>query len=155
MTPLEPGQLGVMRVHGAMAAAVALILSAFGGLGMAITSDGLLPGWLPSALMLLLVVYPCFVSPARRYRAWGYRIEADELHLAHGVLTRVRTVVPFARVQHIDVAQGPVERAFGVSRLMLHTAGTAHSLVVLPGLAAETAERLRDDIRARIRADAV
>jgi membrane protein YdbS with pleckstrin-like domain len=154
MTHLEPGQLGVMRIHGAMAAVIALALSLLGGLVATTASDGLVPRWLPSVLVLILVIYPCFISPARRYRAWGYRVEPDELHLAHGVLTRVRTVVPFARVQHIDVAQGPIERAYGVSRLMLHTAGTAHSLVVLPGLAAETAEQLRDDIRARIRADA-
>ncbi|HEX8256822.1 MAG TPA: PH domain-containing protein, partial [Allosphingosinicella sp.] len=75
------------------------------------------------------------------------------LHIGRGVWTKTETIVPLARVQHIDVSQGPLERAFGISRLILHTAGTMHSLVVLPGLARGTAEAMRDDIRARIRRD--
>jgi uncharacterized protein len=59
--------------------------------------------------------------------------------------------VPLERVQHIDISQGPLERGFGVCRLLVHTAGTMHSRVVLPGLARATAERMRDEIRARIR----
>jgi uncharacterized protein len=78
-------------------------------------------------------------------------MEAEELHIAQGVWTRIETVVPLARVQHIDVSQGPIERGFGVCRLVLHTAGTMNSRVVLPGLARATAERMRDEIRARIR----
>lgn len=154
MTPLDSGQLWVMRIHGAIAAAVLIALALAVELVVATIPENLPPSGLIAGLVALALIYPCLVSPGRRYRAWGYRIESDELHTGHGVLTRVFTVVPFVRVQHIDVAQGPIERVFGVSRLMLHTAGTEHSLVVLPGLSAETAERLRDDIRARIRADA-
>ncbi len=154
MTPLDSGQLWVMRIHGAIAAAVLIALALAAELVVATISENLPPSGLIAGLVVLALIYPCLISPGRRYRAWGYRIESDELHIGHGVLTRVFTVVPFVRVQHIDVAQGPIERVFGVSRLMLHTAGTEHSLVVLPGLDAETAERLRDDIRARIRADA-
>jgi membrane protein YdbS with pleckstrin-like domain len=60
-------------------------------------------------------------------------------------------VVPLRRVQHLDVAQGPLERAFGVTRLVLHTAGTMNSQIVLPGLTRATAEGIRDEIRAHIR----
>lgn len=153
MTPLDSGQLRVMRIHGVIAAIVLIVLALAAEIAIA-AAEGPLPGGSVAGLVVLALIHPCLVMPGRRYRAWGYRIDADELHIGHGVLTRVRTVVPFVRVQHIDVAQGPIERAFGVSRLMLHTAGTAHSLVVLPGLGTATAERLRDDIRARIRADA-
>nr|WP_246623336.1 PH domain-containing protein [Sphingomonas colocasiae] len=151
---MDSGQLWVMRIHGAIAAIILIVLALAAELVVATVADGLPPPGLIAGLVVLALIYPCLIAPGRRYRAWGYRVEADELHLAHGVLTTVLTVVPFVRVQHIDVAQGPIERVFGVSRLMLHTAGTAHSLVVLPGLDSETAERLRDDIRTRIRADA-
>jgi hypothetical protein len=60
-------------------------------------------------------------------------------------------VVPLDHVQHIDVSQGPLERAFGICSLVLHTAGTLHSQIVLPGLARATAEGIRDEIRGRIR----
>ena len=74
-----------------------------------------------------------------------------ELQVRHGVWTKVHTVVPLGRVQHIDISQGPLERAFAVCRLVVHTAGTMHSQVVLPGLARATAEGMRDEIRSRIR----
>jgi len=101
----------------------------------------------------LLLAFWAFWSPRRRYESWGYRIGEDELQLGYGIWTRVGTIVPFNRVQHIDLAQGPIERSFGVARLILHTAGTRSSAVTLPGLAAPQAERLRDLIRSHIRED--
>lgn len=152
MTPLEPGQLWVMRLNAA-AFALALVIAASMG-------DYLLRrelGWPAGALtapVALLALWLVLGAPGRQWRAWGYAVEPEELRVRHGVLTEVQTLVPFARVQHIDVAQGPLERAFGVSRLILHTAGTANSTVVLPGIGRARAESLRDEIRAHIRADA-
>ena len=59
---------------------------------------------------------------------------------------RTRTVVPFGRVQHIDVSEGPVERRFRLATLILHTAGTRSAAVSLPGLTREEAESMRDRI---------
>jgi len=61
--------------------------------------------------------------------------------------------VPFGRVQHIDLAQGPLERAFGLATLVLNTAGTRGAAVKLPGLAQADAEEMRDHIRGKIRQD--
>jgi uncharacterized protein len=149
VTPLEKGQLWVMLVRSSI---VSLIL--LGALALLASVLQERRG-VPPALILLpaLVVlgYVAFLAPRRRYRAWGYRIDAEELRLGHGVWTAVETLVPLKRVQHLDIAQGPLERVFGVCRLLLHTAGTANSLVVLPGLSRATAEAMRADIRARIR----
>ena len=68
-----------------------------------------------------------------------------------GLLFRSDTVVPFGRVQHIDVHQGPLERAYGLGTLVLHTAGTHNASVSLPGLAHGDALAMREDIRARVR----
>jgi membrane protein YdbS with pleckstrin-like domain len=147
--PLEPGQLKLMRVRSAIGALLLLIAVNL--------ADYLLNreiGLLRFALVLPALpplLYVILISPGRRYRAWGYRMDAEELQLSHGVWTRVQTIVPLERVQHIDISQGPLERGFAVCRLLVHTAGTMHSRVVLPGLARATAERMRDEIRARIR----
>jgi membrane protein YdbS with pleckstrin-like domain len=61
--------------------------------------------------------------------------------------------VPFGRVQHIDVTQGPLERRFGLGTLVLHTAGTRSGAVGLPGLLFEEAGQIRDHIRLKIRED--
>jgi len=151
--PLERGQLWVMRIHALTIGALAL---AAGLLGEAILRDNVdLPPGIVTIPLLVLLLYPILVAPGRRYRAWGYAMDADELRIARGVWTRSETIVPLARVQHVDVSQGPIERTFGVCRLVLHTAGTMHSRVLLPGLARATAEALRDEVRGRIVQDAL
>jgi membrane protein YdbS with pleckstrin-like domain len=86
--------------------------------------------------------------PRSRYRHWRYQVAEDALELRHGVVRRVHSAIPYFRVQHIDVAQGPVERAVGLSRLVLHTA-SAGTDATIPGIAAADAEGLRRLILAR------
>jgi membrane protein YdbS with pleckstrin-like domain len=153
VTPLEPGQLWLMRIHAFLAALFLLLAAA--AAEYALPQELGLPRGIVVLPLLLPLLYLVFISPGRRYRAWGYAMEAEELGIAHGVWTRVETTVPLGRVQHIDVSQGPLERSLGVCRLVLHTAGTMSSRVVLPGLSRATAERIRDEVRARIREDAL
>lgn len=151
MTPLHPNQIWVLRIRAA-------IVSLFPVVGAWVVDLNLPPetpvgpGLIP-ALVLLVALGALMLLPQRRWRAWGYCEEEDELHIRHGLWTRIRTVVPFGRVQHIDVAQGPIERSFGLSTLILHTAGTRGASVPLPGLRFDDAERMRDRIRAKIRQD--
>jgi membrane protein YdbS with pleckstrin-like domain len=151
MLPLHRGQLSVFRVRAFLVALVggaALLTADLGPLRETPVPFGVIS----SSIAFLLVLWALW-SPGRRYRSWGYRIEEDEIHIQHGLWTRIRTIVPFGRVQHIDVAQGPIERQFGVARLILHTAGTRSSAVGLPGLESGEAERIRDVIRSRVRQD--
>lgn len=150
MQPVERGQLWVMRVRALVVALV--LLTAAAPLEIWLQSEGQPRGLLILPL-LLIAAYLVLIAPGRSYRALGYRFDADELQVARGVWTRIETLVPLDRVQHIDVSQGPLERTFGVSRLVLHTAGTMNSLVVLPGLGRDAAEAMRDTIRAQIRSD--
>ncbi|MDQ3139238.1 MAG: PH domain-containing protein [Pseudomonadota bacterium] len=153
MNDLSPAFKSVLRVRAAILAAILLVPALI--LDSADLSDGALPPFLISAAALALGALLIAVMPARHYRSWAYEVAPDELHVSHGLWFRSRTVVPFGRVQHIDLAHGPVERRFGVARLTLHTAGTKSGAVTLPGLAQADAERLRDDIRAKIQQDLV
>ncbi len=149
MTPLNRGHLWVMRIH---AAIFALGLLLAGAVAEAVLRDRIgVPRGAITLPLFLLAIWIVFLAPRRRFESWAYRMDGEELQVRYGVWTRVHTVVPLDRVQHIDIAQGPLERSFGVSRLIVHTAGTLHSQVLLPGLPRETAEAMRDDIRARIR----
>lgn len=153
MRPLEPGQLKVMRIQALgwlLPLVPALIVEA-----LVLPRVPYYPSGLLVAVLAALLVYPVLVAPGRRFRAWAYEREGDELRVARGIWTKVQTIVPLARVQHVDIAQGVLERRHGVCRLILHTAGTQNNVVVLPGLARETAEGLRDEVRARIRDDAL
>jgi hypothetical protein len=152
MTPLDRGQLWVMRIH---AAALALALLLAGAVAEAALRGKLeLPRGSIVLPLLIACIWIVFIAPARRFSGWGYAMDAEELQVRRGRWIQVHTVVPLERVQHLDIAQGPLERSFGVSRLIVHTAGTLHSQVPLPGLPRETAERMRDEIRLRIRQEA-
>ena len=87
--------------------------------------------------------------------ARGYQMSDDRLRVVKGVMFHADTVVPFSRVQHLDVEQGPLERAFGIARLILHTAGTHNSSVTLPGLAHADAVAMREDIRAHVKRESL
>ena len=152
MNPLEPGQLWLMRISAWIGAGVVLLVALIAE--VINRRLDLIPSNLILPIIAILLIYPAFVAPGRLFRAWRWKVEAEELHLHHGVWTKLETVVPFRRVQHIDVAQNALQRTFGVTSLVMHTAGTAHSRVVLPGLARETAEALRDQARTVIAREA-
>lgn len=93
--------------------------------------------------------------PGRIYRRWGYDMGDEQLRVLRGFMWRTDTIVPFNRIQHIDVAQGPFQRMFGLSTLIVHTAGTHNSIVTLPGLSTPDAETMRDIIKGHIRQDMI
>ena len=118
---------------------------------LALRDKALLPTGIVAGTVLLIAIVLILRIPARRYGARGYQMSADRLRAVRGLLFRSDTVVPFGRVQHIDVDQGPLERFFGIATLTLHTAGNHNASVVLPGLGEELAREMRETIRAHIR----
>ena len=82
-----------------------------------------------------------------RYRIWRFELQDDALFLHRGVLTRVRTVVPYVRVQHVDTQRNPVERVLGLSRVVVYTAGSRGADVAIPGLRPDRADALQERLR--------
>jgi len=83
-----------------------------------------------------------------RYRLWRFEVREDTLYIERGVFTRVRTVVPYVRVQHIDSQRGPAERALGLATVVVYTAGSRGADVSVPGLARTRANDLQERLRA-------
>ena len=83
----------------------------------------------------------------RAVSRWGYAERDEDLLVRHGVLIRHLSIVPYARMQFVDVSAGPVERAFGLATVELHTAAAASDARV-PGLPGPVAARLRDRLAA-------
>ena len=81
----------------------------------------------------------------RRVRAWAYCEREDDLLVQRGVLISRLSVVPYGRMQFIDVVAGPVERLFGLATVRMHTAAAA-SDARIPGLSRDDAARLRDNL---------
>ncbi|GAB1429638.1 hypothetical protein MASR2M18_04700 [Ignavibacteria bacterium] len=100
-----------------------------------------------SGLSLVLGLAYTFIMPSLSYRYMRFDVQGDDLVLEQGVFTRVRTVIPYRRIQHTDVRQGVVERFYGLASLVVYTAGTRTAAAVIPGLSAEYAEELRNHLR--------
>ncbi len=83
----------------------------------------------------------------RRYEAWGYLERADDLLVRRGVLVRRTSVVPYGRMQYVDVTAGPLDRRMGLATVTLHTAAAATDASI-PGLRSPEAARLRDRLAA-------
>jgi uncharacterized protein len=82
-----------------------------------------------------------------RFRTWAYQERDEDLLVSRGVLVRRLSVVPYGRMQFIDVTVGPVERLFKLATVRLHTAAAATDARI-PGLEPQEAERLRDRLAA-------
>jgi uncharacterized protein len=98
-----------------------------------------------------LVVAPLVIGAiawrfvGRRFGSWGYAEREDDLLVRRGVMFSRLSVVPYGRMQFIDVTAGPLERAFGLATVRLHTAAAATDARI-PGLEREEAARLRDSL---------
>jgi membrane protein YdbS with pleckstrin-like domain len=99
-------------------------------------------------LVLLLVAAACWWLVLRgRYRAWRYAERHDDLLVRRGLLISRLTVVPYGRMQLIEVTAGPIDRIFALATVQLHTA-SASTDARIPGLPVEEAQRLRDKLAA-------
>ena len=145
LTPLHPNYVKVVRL-GTM-----LFALPFMGGALAMEVGGFLPRGSFVIPALLVALWLIVRVPLRRYHARGYQMGDDRLRVVRGLLFHSDTVVPFGRVQHIDVHQGPIERAYGLGTLVLHTAGNHNSAVALPGLGHADAMAMREDIRAHVK----
>jgi membrane protein YdbS with pleckstrin-like domain len=118
---------------------------------------GLFVGW-PWAVLTLVVLLAAYIWGwiliGRNQRSWKYAEREDELLVTHGVMFRELVVVPYGRMQFVDVTAGPLERSLGLATLRLHTAAAA-SDARIPGLPRAEADRLRDQLGSLGEAQAV
>ncbi len=100
---------------------------------------------LPVLAVLVLGVVTVGVAPGLRWRRWRYEIRPHEVDLQRGILWVGRTLVPLARIQHVDTRQGPLQRRFGLSTVVFYTAAGPNRI---PELSTPVAAEVRDRIAA-------
>jgi membrane protein YdbS with pleckstrin-like domain len=153
---LDPRAIPFGRVVGWIAAILVSVGLLIAALIAGLSSSAPRAAWLAGGAGWILVTAGlarwAHHWPARSYQHSSYLVDDRGIEICTGVYWRKRIAVPQSRVQHIDVSQGPLQRAYGLATLTLFTAGTAYSSVPLSGLAHETALALRDALRPK-RAD--
>jgi membrane protein YdbS with pleckstrin-like domain len=133
---LDP-RVRLVWISGALITAV--LLGGMVSVGSVLVFGQAWPGGLATATLAVLGS----VHALLRYRSWSYEVRADSLYLERGVFTRVSTVVPYVRIQHVDVSRGPIERLVGLATTVVYTAGSRGADVSVPGLTPEDAEGLQ------------
>jgi membrane protein YdbS with pleckstrin-like domain len=106
----------------------------------------LLPPWWSGAVVIVLslaVALWGWTWAGRNQRSWGYAENADDLLVTSGVMFKRLVAIPYGRMQFVDVEAGPLERAYGVATVTLHTA-SPETAADIPGLPAAEATRLRN-----------
>jgi membrane protein YdbS with pleckstrin-like domain len=141
-TPLSP-TLKTMRLTEVVVVGAVLAVIA-GSLALSVGSS-------VAALVSIVAIALCsgatwwFVR--NRFRAWGYLERDEDLEVRRGVMVQRLSVVPYGRMQFVEITTGPVERLFGLATVKLHTAAAA-SDARIPGLHPDEAARLRDRLAA-------
>lgn len=140
--PVAPALARVRRLVLSMAAGVAVLA--------VVVLELLLPlPWWPWLFVPLVVAVAAagWVLIGRNARWWGYAERDEDLYVRHGALFRGMVVVPYGRMQYVDVHAGPLEQLFRIATVHLHTASPGTSARI-PGLPADEAARLRDRLTA-------
>jgi uncharacterized protein len=143
-TWLHPSpKLAALRLAEAAGVTVVLLLAA--GLPLLMTGFPAAAGGAAGGVLVAGIVAAVLLR--RRVRSWAFCERADDLLVRRGLMVQRLSLVPYGRMQFVDVSAGPLERSLGLATLRLHTAAAA-SDARIPGLPRAEAERLRDQLAA-------
>lgn len=92
-------------------------------------------------IMLISLVFVYF-----GFHRKSYAIRQKDIVYNSGLFWQSSIAIPFNRVQHCEVSQGPIDRFYNLAELKVFTAGGASSDLSISGLSPETAARIKDFI---------
>jgi uncharacterized protein len=141
---LDPRAKALWRITGTLGALPLLVGAALASWASLRVVDVPLPlAVVPSIAALGSFVVLAAVVPALRWRRWRYEIGEDEVDLQRGIVWVRRTLVPLARIQHVDTQSGPLQRRLGLATVVFYTAAGPNQI---PELSAPVAAKVRDRI---------
>ncbi len=103
----------------------------------------------PIGILFAMLIWAAYFFPRRGFQATSWRLHSHGFEIRRGIWWRHRIFVPKDRIQHTDVHQGPIQRAYGLASLVLNTGGTHEPSITLDGLDMPVAESLREQLSKR------
>ncbi len=97
---------------------------------------------LTPAVWLALLIFSFWVTK-KGFNLKGYALREKDILYRSGLIFRSTTAIPFNRVQHCEIKEGPIERYFGLKTLQVYTAGGENSDLSISGLRGDTAQQLK------------
>jgi membrane protein YdbS with pleckstrin-like domain len=150
-SPFEPHDVTWNRVSPRLVtamlvpAAISLGIPVVVGVVLAVTVSPWF--WFLAGVPAVLLLWSILLVP-RQVRAIGYAERDDDLLIRKGVMFKAMVVVPYGRMQYVDVEAGPLDRKLGLAKVQLHTASVGTDAQI-PGLPPDEAARLRDRLASR------
>jgi hypothetical protein len=100
------------------------------------------PGWFVAAAAFSLITFVAWFV-YKSASVIRYAVRQHDVIVRSGVFWKKETVQPIKRVQHVEQAQGPVDKRFGFFKIKLFSAGTGHFTFEIPGLDADAADGIK------------
>lgn len=98
-----------------------------------------------SGVAIAIVLLALAVAvPNRLYKRWRYAIRSRDVYTSRGAIWHVETLIPFDRIQFVESRQGPLDRMYGLTQVLIYTAAGRAGRI--PGLSSATAESLREEL---------
>lgn len=140
---LDYRAVNAWRIQALIVGVPSALLAAAASSALALSGAGTLVAAAPFGLAVIILALWLTAVPEIRYRRWRWEVTSQEVRLQRGLIVIERTVIPMARVQHVDTTQGPILGAFHLSEVRIWTAAGAHAI---PALGDRHAAELRDNI---------
>lgn len=99
---------------------------------------------------LVILMVTSYIGNFIGFKRRSYALREKDITYRKGWLFYSTTTIPFNRIQHSEVSQGPVEQNYHLSTLKIYTAGGSSSDLSIPGLEDDEAQRLRDFISKKV-----
>lgn len=146
---LAPAAKRLWRLTAALAVIPALVAAGWGAAALGAAGAAAVVVALPFVAALGGGALAVALVPGLRYRRWRYEIGEQEIDIRHGALAVRRTLVPVARVQHVETRTGPLQSIFDLATVVFHTAAGENAI---PQLLAGEADEVRRRVAALARA---
>lgn len=97
----------------------------------------------------ILFIYTIFIKIIG-FKRRKFLVREKDISYKKGVFYKKITTVPFNRIQHVEIDQGPISRFFNLASLSVFTAGDSSDDLKVNGLLKDEAQQIKEYISNQI-----
>ncbi|ASM51556.1 hypothetical protein PESP_a3799 [Pseudoalteromonas espejiana DSM 9414] len=110
------------------------------------------PAFASRSQTYLLIGVPILIAISMLYnvvsiKLQGFALRTHDIAFKKGVIWQQVTILPLARVQHMEIHQGPIERKLKLASLKLFSAGGVSADLQISGLTHEQCKNIRQFVQ--------
>lgn len=99
--------------------------------------------WLYFLIIILVCAAVSYYVEYMGFAEMGFALRDKDILYKEGFLFKSVMAVPFNRIQHCQINQGPIDRLFNLSSITIYTAGGSTGDLEISGLLPENAQKIK------------